>query len=622
MTGRRPEPVGVDEVALIVTTGGCWMPTAPPVAHPTRPGRPVRPPVTSVGQLARILTEATARDRLRSVGTTAQVWVLGEAVDLLGWAPDPVQRTKGMTETQVREATRAAIADRVAASAGELRTQGWRLRDRWREGGYRVRLERIPEPGTEKRRSVRVDVVLEPYAWTTGGAAVDGSVREKLGVLGSPAAGTGLPDADTDPEAARLELGRRLEWCVRHLGMLPAVTGATTAASIISQGWKEGAKINEANAAKRAAAARGREFKGRDVVVPPGPGPIPPFTSSPPVGDIEPRLAWWRLPSVEEITAAAVLAVPDRRGSYLGSAGAALVLGEPTPLTGEDIDADPPLWFSAETNPYRWPRGLWLLALPAPELVPDWDVLPPLHNTWWRAFGTEWSPPSADAAGVVLVWVTTETAAALAADPSKGGYGLDWCQAMVPVLEGWVWERAGTALKPWQTLMSRAYKTAAAEGDRAMKAVVGDIYKSYIGRLHKSPEDWGQWRRQHSQPVWRAQIHALTTVSIRRKSAEARARIHAATGCWVAPFAATTDDTTWLLPAGVDPALLSDDTDGNLGRMVLKATTELSDADRAELVAARATALEEGRLAAFTDVVMRLRKTSTGRGVVTDAGVR
>ncbi|WP_040793227.1 hypothetical protein [Nocardia paucivorans] len=607
-TAARPH---VDEVALIITTDGCWMPTAPAANDPKCPGIPVRPPVTSVGQLARILTEATDAGRLQSVGVVAQVWVLGEAADALGWVPEPVQKVKGMTDIQVRDETRRRIADKVAGSAAELERFGWRLREGWREGGARVRLERIPDPrkGKTGARSVRVDVVLEVLAWTTGGATADGNAREKLGVLGSPAAGTGLPDSDADPEAARLELARRLAWCVEVLGMLPSVTGAATGAALVDRGWKAGAKINESNAAKRGgAAARGVQFKGRDVVIPSGPGPIPPFTLCPPVGDIEPRLSWWRLPSVAEIETAAALVVPDRRGSYLGSAGASLVLGKSMPLEGDRLDSV--LWFSDERNPNKWPRGLWLLGLPHPDLVPDWDVLPPLHDSWWRAFGTPFNAPAPDAAaGVMPVWVTTETAAALAADPTLGGYGLDWCRNHVSVLEAWVWERSGTALKPWQMLMSRAYKTAVAENDRVMKAFVGDIYKSYIGRLHKSPEDWGPWRRRHSQPVWRAQIQALTTVSIRRKTVEARARIRAATGRECSPFAATTDDTTWLLPAGVDPALVSDDTDGNLGRMVLKAVTPLSDTDRAALITARETTLAEGRLSAFTTEVMRLRKT-------------
>lgn len=626
MAGRRgADRPHVDQLALVVTVDGVFAPSAPAGSKAPFPA-----PV-SVDALARTLNTALAHKRLQTVGTIAQVWVLGGAVDLLKWAPDPVQRKADMTDVQVRDLTRERLKDKVGASAAALENNGWRLREGWKNGGCWVRLEKIrtPEEIHKGMPVRRVDVMLEPYAWTTGGALDDGNTREKLGVLGTPAGGTGIPDSDIVPEDARCELSRRLGWLVEHLGMLPAVTGSATGAAMVGHGWRAGEHINAENAAKRDAAARtgDKKFKAHDVVIPEGPGPIPPLAYDAPPGDIEPRLAWWRLPSADEIAAAATLVVPDRRGSYLGSAGASLVLGDPVPLIGADIDAEPQLWMpgAPEADPAKWPRGLWLLLLPPADEVPGWDELPPFHQTWWRRYARTGDRANAPDSAPVPVWVTTETAAAMATEPRKirkdketgeetsyptGGLGLQWCRENVPIMEAWVWERCGTALKPWQTTMSAAYRAALAEGDQVMRAIVGDVYKSYIGRMHKSADDWGQWRAAHSQPVWRNQIHALTTVSIRRKSAEARDKIAAATGLDCSPVAATTDDTTWLLPAAVAPELVADDdSDGRyyLGRMVIKVRRALSDDDRAALLAARA----EGT-AAFAAAVMALRKATTG----------
>ncbi|MDF3313912.1 helix-turn-helix domain-containing protein, partial [Rhodococcus sp. T2V] len=92
-----------------------------------------------------------------------------------------------------------------------------------------------------------------------------------MGILGSPAAGTYLPDEDLP--AAR-ELGRRLGWCAKHLGVLPGPTPARTGAAIVDKIKRE------------------RTRSGKGLVVATA-GPVPPLDGAP-RGDLEPAVGFAR----------------------------------------------------------------------------------------------------------------------------------------------------------------------------------------------------------------------------------------------------------------------------------------------------------------------------------------
>ncbi|MEV0766511.1 hypothetical protein [Nocardia sp. NPDC050435] len=582
MTRPHRAQTPADQVAVIIAPHGVWLPSSPPFGAG---GEPLMGPVASVDHLGQGLTWLTEHGYLQTHGTIAQAWVLGtDAVDALGWLVDPGQQAKGVTMRQLQDQTRERLAEAVQAALPTLEARGWTLRSGWETGGYRVRLERLPvgprsRPrgrGAPAERKVRVDVVLEPFAWTTGGSVHDADEREMLGLLGGEANGTGLPDTETDPDAARVELGRRMSWCVQHLSMLPGVTGSATGAAIAERIWRA---AEDRNAEIQAKLDAGKTTKEAPSVFPTSPGGLPPLTEPPP-GDIEPLVSWARLPDHAEIERADRIVIADQRAAHLAGGGAKLALGHPVPVAPADLDAV--LWFSGEDKPARWPCGLWRVVLPPPAEVPGWDVLPPLHQTWWET-------GQADPQAYPAVWVTTETLAALAADPDKGGLGLAWCRDHVPILEGITYPEAGPALKPWQSLMSAAYRAAVAEGDRAMKALTGDIYKGYFGRWAQTPDQWGQYRARHSQRIWYNQIHALTTARTRRKAADAAARTEAAGYGPVYPVRANTDDCTYLVPTGMDAALLADDdSDGKfyLGRTVIKHQIPITETGRAALLAA------------------------------------
>ncbi|MGX1762781.1 hypothetical protein ACWIG5_38815, partial [Streptomyces lydicus] len=498
-------------MATIITVDGVWLPSTPPA---DQGGAPLMGSVISPDYLAQGLTYLVDRGMLRTEGTIAQVWVLGlAAVEALGWAIDPGEQARGVTMRQLQEQARERLAQVVADARPDLEARGWTLRDGWETGGYRVRLQRLPKGplarGKARKPEPRVDVVLEVYAWTTGGGS-ENDEREMLGVLGGESAGTGLPDSDADIDAARVEMGRRLGWCVQHFGMLPGVTGSATGAALAERIWRA---AEERNAGIQAKIDAGRATKERPSVFPTGPGPLPPL-NDPPAGDVEPRITWSRLPSREEIEAADRIAITDQRASYLAGKPN-LALGDPVTLNATELDAA--LWFSAEGNPAKWPVGLWRVQFPAPELVPDWGMLPPFHQTWWQV-------GESDPGTYPILWTTTETLAGMAADPDKGGFGIDWCRENIPFIEAWTYPHAGHALDKWQETLSTAYKTAVSTGDRSMKAITGDIYKGYIGRWLQGPDQWGKYRARHSQKVWYQQVHALATVRNRRRAAEIHAR--------------------------------------------------------------------------------------------------
>ncbi|WP_280269691.1 hypothetical protein [Nocardia wallacei] len=552
MTGRttapaaaaaaRPPLDSADARAVVCSWAGTFAPS----------GHRVGPAVDSVERLARMLTWATDNGRLTTVGTIAQVWVVGEsAVDLLGWGVDPGEAINDSAEQldMLREDCRARLTEAVARDLTTLERGGWRVRDGWETGGAWVRLQRI-DPRERRGRGkggksplVRVDVMLEPYAWTTPAPSGD----ENLGILGDDAAGWGLvdpiPDDATDDQVAaaedqaRAELGRRLSWCVEHLGVLPQITPSRTGAAIARQIWRAGKDRN--------ADIEARDLDQHRSHVLTGPVPVPPL-AHPPRGDLEPPMVW----AAEQVDPAALeaadrLVVSDLFGSYLGSFNVPLPIGEPEHLDATAAAAA--LWESG-TSPDKWPVGLWAVVFPGADAVPDWDVMPPAHLEWWHQVTK--APSSAVVADAVAT-VCTETLRGLA-QTWTSGYGIDWCRDNLTLVEGWRWPHSAPALAKMQTTVGNALRVAEFARDQPMRKFVRAVYRSYAGALSNTPDQWGQWRAEHSTPVGQAQIRAEARWRARRKIDAVRRR----TG--QNPLTFVTDASAFLVPRRMDLAMFAD----------------------------------------------------------------
>ncbi|WP_330185932.1 hypothetical protein OHB26_38725 (plasmid) [Nocardia sp. NBC_01503] len=544
-------------------------------------GTQIGPAVDSADRLARMLTYVADSGGLRTDGTLAQVWIVGaEALELLGWRVDEGDADDDTPMDVLRTECRDRITEAVARDQTALERGGWRLREGWETGGAWVRLERIDvneKRGRARNASkgkptskFRVDVILEPYAWTTPSP----SGEENLGILGDDAAGWGLveiPDDVTDEQmreledAARAELGRRLCAAVEQLGVLPALTATRTGAAIAGKIWRQGTRRNAEIEANDFDVARSHVLSG--------PVPVPPLTY-PPRGELEPAAVW----SVEAIDPAELaesdrLVIVDQFGSFLGSFSVELPIGQPDVLSMADLDKA--LWFS-DLPPEKWPVGLWAIMGPPLHELPDFGLLPPPHPEWGHQarLNPEINP---------VFTVTTETLKALA-QTWTSGYGLQWCIENIALVEGWVWPASAPALAKFQTQVGEGYKHFVATGDRAMRKFTNKVYQGYQGALANSPEQWGQFRAQNSNPVAQANIHAHARWRIRRQDANA----HARTGRRAAMV--RTDALTFLVPPGMDVATFADPMPKKgpaLGQLMVERWCVLTDESREALAAAR-----------------------------------
>ncbi|SEB33617.1 hypothetical protein SAMN04490239_0773 [Rhodococcus koreensis] len=207
-------PVGVeaDEHAVIVTAAGTYTPS----------GRELTGPVDSVEKLDKLVRWAA----LTPLGSPPQVWIVGQgACEALGWVIDPGSEDDFDDMEALRTRAAADLTAVLQATLTPMLTAGWELRG---DPGHVVHLSRSIGKFTSM-----VDVVLEPYVWTYWNKDFGWNNRVgEMGILGSPTAGTYLPDEDLP--AAR-ELGRRLAWCAKHLGVLPGPTPARTGAAIVDK---------------------------------------------------------------------------------------------------------------------------------------------------------------------------------------------------------------------------------------------------------------------------------------------------------------------------------------------------------------------------------------------------
>ncbi|KLN71393.1 MULTISPECIES: hypothetical protein [Rhodococcus] len=494
-----------DGHAIIVTAAGSYTPS----------GEKLTGPVDSVEKLDKLIRWAT----LTPLGAPAQVWVVGiDACEMFGWIIDPGDEDDVDDMEVLRTRAAEELTAVLQATLTPMLTAGWELRG---DPGHVVHLSRTTGTFTSM-----VDIFIEPYVWTYWNKDFGWNNRVgDMGILGSPTAGTYLPDDDLS--AAR-ELGRRLSWCARYLGVLPGPTPARTGAAVLDKIKRE------------------RTRSGKGIAVTTG-GPIPPLNGEP-RGDLEPEVGWTRVCDSEDLTGAAQLVSIDQRAAYLASAGMLeFGYGKPRHLTGESAVS------AAASGAKGAPFGLWRITLPAGNMLSLPAKLPLPH-------------PHMLADQPVQTWVTSVSLDALQASVVDGGIGAELDD--LDIVEAWVYPEQGRALDKWAKILREGRKVAVETGDVAMKRFLGACYKGYIGRM-VNPDMWTAKQMQHHhQPLWRASIIA----HCRWRGRRVAMRIARETGRW--PVRTVTDSWVYLLADGKDVA---DDSDA-LGKMSVEKRTVLTEA--------------------------------------------
>ena len=165
-----------DGHALIVTADGTYTPS----------GRELTGPVDSVEKLDKLIRWAA----LSPLGAPAQIWVVGQgACELLGWIIDPGSEDDVDDMEALRNRAAQELTAVLHATLTPLLNAGWELRG---DPGHVVHLSRSIGNFTSM-----VDVVIEPYVWTYWNKDFGWHNRVgDMGILGSPTAGTYLPDDD------------------------------------------------------------------------------------------------------------------------------------------------------------------------------------------------------------------------------------------------------------------------------------------------------------------------------------------------------------------------------------------------------------------------------------------
>jgi hypothetical protein len=501
-----------DGHALIVTAAGTSTPS----------GRELTGPVDSVEKLDQLIRWAA----LAPLGAPAQVWIVGQdACEALGWIIDPGSEDDFEDMETLRTRAAEELTAVLQATLTPMLNAGWELRG---DPGHVVRLAR-----SIGKFTTMIDVLIEPYVWTYWNKDFGWNNRVgEMGILGSPAAGTYLPD---DDDAAARELGRRIAWSAKHLGVLPGPTPARTGAAVVDKIKRE----------------RTRTGKGLLVATA---GPVPPLDGAP-RGELEPAAGWTRMPRPDDVDGTRRLVSIDQRAAYLASAGMLeFGYGQPTHLTGVGAAA-------AAVGDKGAPFGLWRITLPPGQTLSLPEKLPLPH-------------PRMLADQPVQTWVTSVSLDGLCAPVADGGIGADLDD--LGITEAWVYPQQGRALDKWAKILREARRTAVDTGDDATKRFIGSCYKGYIGRM-MNPDMWTAKQMQHHhQPVWRAAIIA----HCRWRGRRVAMRIAREHGRW--PVRTVTDSWVYLLADGED---IADESEA-LGKMSVEKDVILTDTWLAELMSA------------------------------------
>lgn len=491
-----------DGHALIITASGFYTPS----------GQSWPKPVDTIDKLDKLISWAA----LQPLGVPAQVWIVGtDACTALGWTIDPGSEDDVDDLEVLRVRAAEELRNVINATLPPLIAAGWDLRG---DPGHVIHLSRKIGTATQM-----IDIVLEPYVWTYWNKDFGwGNRIGDMGILGNPAAGTYLPD---DDEPAARELGRRLAWSAKHLGVLPGPTPARTGAAVLDKIRRE------------------RTRSGKGIVVTTA-GALPPIDGAP-RGDLEPAAGWARVPDTDDLDDVTQLVTIDQRAAYLASAGMLTFgYGKPQYLIGDTAAAA-----AAKDQPAF---GIWRVTLPAAAQYAIPEKLPLPH-------------PAMREDQPVQTWITTVSLEGLCASIADGGMGLDIDD--LAITEAWTYPERGRALDKWAKVLREARTAANETGDVAMKRFLGACYKGYIGRM-VNPDMWTATRMQHHhQPIWRAAIIA----HCRWRGRRVAMRIARETGRW--PIRTMTDSWVYLLGAGQDVADASD----ALGKMTVEKRAELTD---------------------------------------------
>lgn len=517
---RLPTTGDADGHAIIVTAAGTYTPS----------GDCLTGPVESVENLEKLISWAGLTPR----GVTAQVWFIGTtSCAQLGWTIDPGSEDDVDDLEQLRQRAAEELKNAITATLPPLIAAGWELRG---DPGYVVHLKKQVGKATQM-----IDILLEPYVWTYWNKDFGwGNRVGDMGILGSPSAGTYLPDDDL---AAARELGRRLAWSVRHLDTLPGPTPARTAAAVLDKIYRD------------------RTRTGKGIAVTTG-GPVPPIAGAP-RGDLEPAAGWSRVLDSDDLENIDSLVTIDQRAAYLASAGMlSFGYGKARHLSADDA--------RAAAGESKVPFGIWRVTLPAGKQYALPAKLPLPH-------------PAMLDDQPVQTWITTVSLEGLRSPVVDGGMGLDIDD--LEIAEAWVYTEQGRTLDKWAKILRAARAVAVDSDDLAMKRFLGACYKGYVGRM-VNPDMWTSPRMQHHhQPLWRAAIMA----HCRWRGRRVAMRIANETGRW--PIRTMTD--SWVYLTAAEESVADDDT--QLGKMSLEKQVTLTDA--ALLAFASAESTREVRIA-------------------------
>ncbi|WP_006244139.1 hypothetical protein [Mycolicibacterium tusciae] len=471
----NPGAAPVDRHVVIVTAAGSF----------TAAGERLTGPVDDVDKLEKLIGWVHQRGGLQPLPSAAdgdtepaRVWLVGAAGSIL---------------VDSRDSTEGAETERIGQALASLVTRGWELRARPTGALMLTR-------GQGAQR-LCVEVLAEPQPWLAAGSA----------------------DIAEDPT----ELGRRLRQWYAAVGVLPATSGATSAAVLSDH------------------IMRAREGRRGPVVS--APTPLPAWVQ--PEVRIQPVWCATAAEVEQQFERSDVVVRLAQQCPQLASAGM-LTLGYGQPQV---LDAAAAAAAAAETK-RRF--GLWRVTLPPTNELALPEMLPPPH-------------PQMCADAAVEAWVSTEDIDGLVKDVRDGGAGLTVEQLAVE--EAIVWPQQSRVLEAWATRLREARETF--RDDLVLQGLVEAAAADYLTALAE-PDPWRStaWG-QHFQPAWAAAI----ATHVRFRGRRAAMRISREYRAWPAYVR----DADMIYTPGREedtgaPIDLSD-SHTRLGRLVIAQQVELTD---------------------------------------------
>jgi len=471
----NPGAAPVDRHVVIVTAAGSF----------TAAGERLTGPVDDVDKLEKLIGWVRQRGGLQPLPSAAdgdtepaRVWLVGAAGSIL---------------VDSRGSAVGAETERIGQALASLVTRGWELRARPTGALMLTR-------GQGAQR-LCVEVLVEPQPWLAAGSA----------------------DVAEDPT----ELGRRLRQWYAAVGVLPATSGATSAAVLSDH------------------IMRAREGRRGPVVS--APTPLPAWVQ--PEVRIQPVWCATAAEVEQQFERSDVVVRLAQQCPQLASAGM-LTLGYGQPQV---LDAAAAAAAAAETK-RRF--GLWRVTLPPTNELALPAMLPPPH-------------PQMCADAAVEAWVSTEDIDGLVKDVRDGGAGLTVEQLAVE--EAIVWPQQSRVLEAWATRLREARETF--RDDLVLQGLVEAAAADYLTALAE-PDPWRStaWG-QHFQPAWAAAI----ATHVRFRGRRAAMRISREYRAWPAYVR----DADMIYTPGREedtgaPIDLSD-SHTRLGRLVIAQQVELTD---------------------------------------------